>query len=185
MDKLKKLDWDKIELSDTIKPCVGCGFCCSKAMCSVGRRVYGNAVEYCPALTWNPSTERHFCALAKLPGDLGAQYRKELHIGAGCCANLNSWRKTRIVDRSFAAYNEAKMRNKKLTNPIPSEFQVFFDQLGREFISRDAIVLTISATTRRLVDELEWDPQRAENWGTMILHHVTQSKTKFMEGFMG
>jgi len=167
-----------------IKDCVGCGFCCAKAVCGVGLRVYGNR-EYCPGLTWNPSTQRHYCALAKMPGELGVQYRKELHIGAGCCANLNSWRRTQIVDRSFAAYEEAKKSNRQMANPIPAEYQVFFDQLGREFISGDAIALTLNATQKRLIDELNWDPQRAEIWSRMVFHHVKQSKSNFMEGFMG
>ena len=167
-----------------IKDCVGCGFCCSKAVCSVGLRVYSNR-EYCPGLTWNPSTQRHFCTLAKLPGEIGRRYREELHIGQGCCANLNSWRKTQIVDRSYAAYEESKKQNRQMANPIPAEFQVFFDQLGREFISGDAIVLALSATSKRLVDELDWQPQRAELWAKQVLHHTKQSKSNFMEGFMG
>lgn len=69
--------------------CVGCGFCCIKTPCDVARRIYGPISE-CPKLRWNG--ERYVCELVELPGQLGEDYRKELHIGAGCCAGLNSWR---------------------------------------------------------------------------------------------
>lgn len=70
--------------------CVGCGYCCIKAMCSVG--VYfndGKREDRCPFLVWDEEVNRYFC---KLVVD-GTIIPEALGIGLGCCSNLNSWRK--------------------------------------------------------------------------------------------
>lgn len=68
--------------------CVGCGYCCRKAPCSVAMRIFGNSIKECPALMWDGS--KYFCELCKKDGYLGEKYRKELYIGEGCCSPLNS-----------------------------------------------------------------------------------------------
>jgi len=73
-------------------PCVGCGYCCMKAPCSViwrmmlfwtGKPIF---IKRCPALYWNG--ERYACRLAAV----SARARELLVIGAGCTSSLNSWR---------------------------------------------------------------------------------------------
>lgn len=66
-----------------MKECVGCGYCCIKTMCAVGEWVHGSVEERCPYLVWNGA--RYDCKIAK-------DYAEHLHIGAGCCSSLNTWR---------------------------------------------------------------------------------------------
>ena len=63
-------------------PCVGCGFCCMKTPCGLSRLLFDK--RDCPALHWQDS--RYVC-------DLASVYPAELRIGAGCCCNLNTWRR--------------------------------------------------------------------------------------------
>jgi hypothetical protein len=70
------------------KQCVGCGYCCITAMCSIGLHVFGK-VGKCPALTWNG--HRYICEIADL-------FVNALNIGKGCCAPLNTWRE-RVRER--------------------------------------------------------------------------------------
>lgn len=63
------------------RPCVGCGFCCLKAPCTLSMGKFGE--RRCPALKWNE--ERYICELA-------SDHWEGLHIGAGCCCALNTWR---------------------------------------------------------------------------------------------
>jgi hypothetical protein len=64
------------------KPCVGCGYCCITAKCSIGLFLYGQNGR-CPVLKWNG--RRYLCELVDL-------FKDALAIGAGCCAPLNTWR---------------------------------------------------------------------------------------------
>jgi len=64
------------------KQCVGCGYCCITAKCSIGLFLYGQNGR-CPALKWNG--RRYLCELVDL-------FKDALAIGAGCCAPLNTWR---------------------------------------------------------------------------------------------
>jgi hypothetical protein len=67
--------------------CVGCGFCCIKAMCTAGVSFYRRRVKRCPYLVWFEN--RYWC---KLVQD-GLVSKHHLHIGTGCTSTLNTWRK--------------------------------------------------------------------------------------------
>ncbi len=61
-----------------IDQCNGCGYCCMSTPCDVSRRLYKSA-DICPQLQWNEDKARYFCGLMLLPGNIGFEYRKELH----------------------------------------------------------------------------------------------------------
>lgn len=71
-------------------PCVGCGWCCLRDPCNVSHQLYGYQKK-CPALFWDEADNRYKCKLAMDP-ELGAEYRKALFVGEGCCARHNNWR---------------------------------------------------------------------------------------------
>lgn len=74
-------------------PCIGCGYCCSKAPCVIAFLHYDYDIDHCPALEWDG--ERHWCQLAReVPGAAG-----KLSVGAGCSSGLNSWRLEPLQDR--------------------------------------------------------------------------------------
>lgn len=124
-----------------VKDCVGCGFCCTKAVCAAGIRVHG-PVTSCPSLIWDEEKHRHLCKLATLPGDLGFRYREELYIGAGCCCGLfNDWRNN-IQDRTL------KPKNKIIE--IDRHFKLFLYNLGKQWISKDVLSLTLMGFIRDL-----------------------------------
>jgi len=83
----------------TVKPmpklnwpaCVGCGYCCIKALCILGEMMVGGLPErmrgsHCPSLYW--TGDKYRCRLA----EVSELARRELSIDAGCCSGLNSWR---------------------------------------------------------------------------------------------
>lgn len=66
--------------------CVGCGYCCLKAMCALGVKEYGRTSTRCPYLYWHVEDKRYYCQL----------YDREKwlkYFGEGCSSSLNSWRK--------------------------------------------------------------------------------------------
>jgi hypothetical protein len=71
-----------------VRPCVGCGFCCLQAMCSIGINVYGRAKYPCPYLIWSKKDNRYWCRLAL--NDV--LYADMIHADQGCCSPLNTWR---------------------------------------------------------------------------------------------
>ena len=74
---------DGIDPEQYFPSCVGCGFCCLQATCSLGVHFFNNR-HPCLALNWNG--EQYRCQLAE-------EYKDELYIGSGCCSPLNDWRK--------------------------------------------------------------------------------------------
>lgn len=68
--------------------CVGCGYCCIKAPCSVVLMVYPRLKigDRCPVLRWSVPKHRYICDFAK-------HFPLRLTIGEGCTSNLNTWRK--------------------------------------------------------------------------------------------
>lgn len=72
------------------KPCVGCGWCCLSDQCEVSHRKYGYR-KRCPDLFWDEQLNRYVCLLMLDP-ELGAEARKQLFEGQGCCAPLMHWR---------------------------------------------------------------------------------------------
>lgn len=76
-----------------VEPCLGCGYCCSKATCPLGAQVYG--VKFpCSGLVWNKAKGRHLCKLLlESKGQLRKFIAEGLAIGAGCSSSLfNTWR---------------------------------------------------------------------------------------------
>ncbi len=162
-----------------VKSCIGCGFCCIKTICDSGRRIYGNGVILCPALKWDEKCKRHYCKLCNISGELGRQYRIELYVGAGCCANLNSWRRETLINRI-----NIKGNAKKYVNQIPHELQIFLKNLGQEFISINAISLALSSTKEDLMEN-GWDVNKAEMFCMQVMHQIKQSKSTVNKNFMG
>jgi Fe-S-cluster-containing dehydrogenase component len=70
------------------KPCLGCGFCCIKIPCGVAYLNHGSEIKECPDLYWDG--KRYKCKFA----DQSEKNKKILYIGEGCCAGLNTWRKS-------------------------------------------------------------------------------------------
>ncbi len=84
------------ELGHRGHQCVGSGYCCVKAQCMVSLALHGRKDE-CPELDWNG--QRHVCKLMLMPDPQGANVRRQLSAGAGCCSSLNSWRREPLRDR--------------------------------------------------------------------------------------
>lgn len=62
--------------------CIGCGYCCEKAMCALGVRVHGASLPECPFLYREKGVYR--CLLVSRGYHVGQ--------GEGCCSPLNSRR---------------------------------------------------------------------------------------------
>ncbi len=154
--------------------CVGCGFCCTKAKCAAGQRLYPSA-DICPALIWSEKDNRYFCNLMLLPGNIGLEYRKELYVGAGCCSNLNSWRKD--------IKNRTKIEKKEISSLDPL-FQKFLHHLGKEFISSDCFYLALYGLQGELISEGN-AIEETKNLMKLIQHNFKNSRSKFNEEFMG
>ncbi len=74
----------------SVKPCVGCGWCCISDPCEVSHRKYGYT-RRCPDLNWDDVQGRYLC---RLMGDVteGDDAKRQLFEGQGCCAPLMTWR---------------------------------------------------------------------------------------------
>lgn len=68
---------------ESFPKCMGCGYCCLQATCSLGVSIFG-IKHPCPSLFWNG--EKYRCELVN-------NHEDTLYIGSGCCSPLNSWRK--------------------------------------------------------------------------------------------
>ena len=131
------------ELDMQTKPCVGCSYCCRKSPCQIARRVFGPVTE-CPALVWSETKERWFCDLCLKPGEIGARYREELYVGAGCCCSLNS-------DRQ----NIPRPKDKTPANPISRDCQILLRQFGKNamFINSDLLAMVLLGAAKELGEE--------------------------------
>jgi len=120
--------------------CVGCGYCCSIAPCTASVRLYPGA-KVCPQLIWEG--ERYRCGLMTISGTIGPAYRLELAAGAGCCSNLNPWRK-----------NVKKRINTKIYNKLESTLdqitQLLIRCLASQITSEDQMYLLFSEFEVRL-----------------------------------
>lgn len=78
-----------------VAECMGCGYCCCKAVCAFGR-LRGAPVEApCSFLTYRDG--RHWCALVKQE----PVAKSHMAIGAGCSSSLfNDWRNYPIINRT-------------------------------------------------------------------------------------
>lgn len=77
-------------------PCIGCGYCCMKAMCAVGVAEFGQH-GLCPGLIPGEGDFRFRCSLAE-------KHREALAIDEGCQFALNSLR--------WKYYEQKHMRKK-------------------------------------------------------------------------
>ncbi len=153
--------------------CVGCGYCCSKVTCEAGRRIYG-PVKLCPALIWSEDDKRHYCSLAMKPGEIGERYRKELSIGAGCSsAMFNDWREN-IQDRTGRAKNEIVNMDKF--------FKLFLYNLGKQWISKDVIYLTVHGTIQDMARI--GTPKEVVNEIVKEINHIlTENRSSYLDSF--
>ena len=76
-----------------VRACIGCGYCCRKAMCSVGVAYFGRRVDRCPFLH-RDDRGVYLCLLAVNGGDLA---HAALGIGTGCCSPMNSTRQELVA----------------------------------------------------------------------------------------
>jgi len=159
-----------------VKKCVGCGFCCMQAPCAASVRLYPGA-KICPQLIWDEALERYLCGLMQLPGSVGLAYKQELYAGAGCCSNLNSWR------RNVKNRHPVDKKDKLLT--IDPMFQLFLNCLGREWISSDVLVLTVSAFMLKLVNHMDMTEDEAQRYGELVTHYMKDNTPSYLKEFMG
>jgi len=157
-----------------VSECTGCGFCCYKAKCGAAVRLYPSA-EICPALEWSLSRERYICSLMDLPGNLGQEYRKELYAGEGCCMNLNSWRH-KVQERE-----EIKIQRSKMV--IPKIFQMFLASLGKEWISKDALYLSIMRFQQDLIND-GCDEAESKEIAKLVAHYLDSNRPSMIKDFM-
>lgn len=83
-------------------PCIGSGYCCSKALCHVGLAVHGDRPGPCPSLVFRDG--RHWCGVIleaeREDPKSAAEIKTGLGVGRGCCSPLNSWRREPLKDRT-------------------------------------------------------------------------------------
>ena len=74
--------------------CIGSGFCCKKVRCWIGARVHGPG-DNCPSLVYKDG--RYWCGeILRASGDEKERLINDLHVGAGCCASLNTDRQVML-----------------------------------------------------------------------------------------
>jgi len=145
-----------------------------KTLCGAARRLYPGA-RRCPQLTWIEQENRYKCGLMMIAGPVGQGYRKELYAGAGCSSSLNSWRQ------------DVQKRDEEIqakSNPLDPIFQIFIRELGRGFITGDAVSLSVIAMEKPL-EEQGYSKVEIKTIQGTILHFFRQQRSSFMDGFMG
>jgi len=69
-----------------VRHCVGCGYCCSKAACTMGvDRFNLTNGERCPGLYFDTENKRYKCSIYDF-----TTWKRE--FGLGCSSSLNTWR---------------------------------------------------------------------------------------------
>jgi len=145
------------------------------APCDVSIRLYKSA-DICPQLQWDENKARYFCGLMLLSGNIGFEYRKELYAGAGCCSNLNDWRKD-IKERSRGALSYKYQA-------IPVMFQVFLKAYGSEpFLSLDSTELLLGKFQSELKN-VDYSDEEAEHIMGNVRHYINSNKSSMFDGFM-
>lgn len=81
----------------TYPPCVGCGYCCWKVVCTFGADLYGPEAP-CKGLVWSEAKQRHYCQLVIDEGADSAQ-ASMMAIGEGCTSPANTWYREPNQDR--------------------------------------------------------------------------------------
>jgi len=169
----------KYEINNTYHECVGCGFCCLTAPCEASIRL-NRGLRPCPQLQWIDEENKYRCELMRFGGQLGEFYRKELHAGAGCCSSLfNSWRQD---VRKRHSIHDNNLEN--YYNPLDSIFQIFLKSLSANFISTDAIKLTIHGMEKHL-SESGYSNKEIHSIQSRILGMFGDNQSSFMKDFMG
>jgi hypothetical protein len=75
----------------SLRPCVGCGYCCSKAPCAAAQSTEA------PCKHLVAEEGRSWCGLILMsPPDVRRRLAVDLAIGEGCCSPLNRLRQERI-----------------------------------------------------------------------------------------
>lgn len=161
-----------------IKECVGCGYCCITARCCTSLRIWpftkGNE---CPGLFWKG--ERYICKLAAMDGPKGAEYRSELFVGAGCCANLNTWR-NEIIPRRDCDFEQPKA----IKYTLDKAFVAFLHALSRGFMNSDALFLACFGMAHTL-NEQGVSEEEIEAITKEIVYHFSENRPRFQAEFMG
>ena len=111
-----------------------------------------------------------------LPGEIGRQYRLELHEGAGCCSPLNSWRREPLVDRTSAPSDDAVI--------VSMEMQHLLAALASQFISGDAMALALYSFKDRLISS-GWTEARADIFIRKCASYFNNNRSGFTEKFIG
>ena len=108
--------------------CVGCGYCCKKAPCSLSMRLYNK--EKCPALRYDG--KRYWCGIVQ-----------ELAIGAGCSSDLNS-------DRSLMV-----KQKQEIMLPIPSKniLVSFLKSFSKQMYSSDMLFMMLNSMKHDLKEK--------------------------------
>jgi len=66
--------------------CIGCGYCCKRAMCLMGIDTLGQVEKECPFLQWSTTKNRYLCLLYDT-------FKSNPMFGGGCSSSLfNTWR---------------------------------------------------------------------------------------------
>jgi len=159
--------------------CIGCGYCCVSATCVAGVEKFGVS-KPCKGLKWDDENKRHYCILCIGENQSSFFYRKHLHIGEGCCSNLNSWRREPLQDRTKTILSSGNL----LESPINEVMQHFLVALGQQFISSDSIALAMSTFYANLL-KAGYDVETTRIYCNWTAKYIAQSKSSFMEGFMG
>lgn len=107
-------------------PCVGCGYCCKKALCALGSELHGHELP-CPSLFEKGG--RYWCREAMKSDDVA----QALYIGEGCCSSMNS-------DRQ-------KMLEKKIEIPMLRTEQVLLEMISRSYPNAPRPVFDVGKTT--------------------------------------
>ncbi|MGW8177947.1 MAG: hypothetical protein ACWGQW_04020 [bacterium] len=71
---------------EKFSPCVGCGYCCTKRVCTFG---IPDGRGICKFLYWNEDKQMYRCRLAESKRTIA----NALYVGAGCPSSLNTWRR--------------------------------------------------------------------------------------------
>lgn len=157
--------------------CIGCGYCCSVAICIPGQRAY-NAVKHpCPGLVWDEEKHRHFCKLALLKGDLGLRYREELAIGTACSSTLlNDWREN-IQDRTGATEKKFKIVE------MDRYFKLFVHSLSKQFMSGELKYMIVMMWARDMI-KIGVEEVTVQAMVKEINHIITEGSPSYLKGFM-
>lgn len=163
-----------------IQKCIGCGYCCMEAPCSAAVRLYGNSYP-CPALTWSELEQRHYCNLCQLPRAVGEAFREELCINAGCCSNLNSWRREPLQNRTLIK----KVTSLSIQSDIDKYFQIFLSCCGTPFLlTEDTLFLLLNHFKYKL-NQQGMPSDKIQNLMDQIIYYIYENKDNQFRSFTG